>query len=193
MKTFTIPAIAIACALLVSCGASKKAVQTSPDVSVAPRQSIEAQKYADGLIEFGFAKSFNKGKAYQDALRNAQSNIATRLYRVQSAVDTDFARDTENGAQMSSVGNRTARIVGVYDRKIVSIRLISDPKFTKDNSGVYECEVQVVMDPTLAEETAKAIYASLPDDDVLKVKFEESQFIETYTKELEAFRNENRR
>lgn len=151
--------------------------------------------YADGLFDFGFAKSYNKGKAYQDALRNAQANIATRLYRTQSAVDTDFARDTENGTEMSSVSNRTTRIVGVYDRKIVSVKLVADPKFTRDASGVYECEVQVVMDSAVVRETAKALYASLPEDDALKVRFEEQEFIDTYEKELEAYRanmNNNR-
>lgn len=179
---------AIAC-MAASCSATKNAAQKTPsEISVQPQSSAAALPYADGLLDFGFAKSYNKGKAYQDALRNAQANIATRLYRVQSAVDTDFARDTENGAQMSSVSNRTARIVGVYDRKTVSVKLVADPKFTRDESGVYECEVQVVMDPALVRETAKALYSALSEDDALKVRFEEQQFVETYEKELAAYR-----
>ncbi len=189
MRFFTPFCLAAIACMAASCSATKKAVQqTAPQVSAQPQNSAAAQPYADGLFDFGFAKSYNKGKAYQDALRNAQANIATRLYRVQSSVDTDFARDTENGAQMSSVSNRTARIVGVYDRKTVSVKLVADPKFTRDASGVYECEVQVVMDPALVRETAKALYSALPEDDALKVRFEEQQFVDTYEKELADYR-----
>lgn len=191
MKISTLFLLAAVAAAGVSCSASKKAVQSTTEVSAMPQQNAEARKYADGMFDYGFAKSYNKGKAYQDALRNAQTNIATRLYRVQSAVDTDFARDTENGARMSSVSNRTARIVGVYDRKTISVKLVGEPKFTRDQSGVYECEVQVIMDPALIRETAKALYSSLPDDDALKVRFEEQQFVDTYEKELAAYRETN--
>ena len=173
-----------------SCGASKKVSSTtivSQSGIPTPSVSNQSNVYA-GEVDFGFGKSFNKGQAYTNALRNAQENIATRLYRSISAVDESFARDTQNAAQLSSVSNRTSKIIGIIDNKVVSVTLMKDPTYTKDEQGAWDCEVQVFLDAKVVKETAKSIYNTLSDDDVLRVKFEEQQFQEEYEKQLKEYR-----
>ncbi len=174
--------------LAASCGASKKA-STVTSTSGIPQISITAPASVYvGAMEFGYGKSFNKGQAYTLALKNAQENMAVRLCRSISYVDNDFARDTESGAQLNSVSNRTKKIVGIIDNKVFSVNLMKDPAYTKDGQGVWECEVQVFMDDTVVKETAKSIYNTLPDDDVLRIKFEEKQFTEEFEKQLKEYR-----
>lgn len=188
-KSFVFVAIAIAL-VATSCGTAKKAAPTTiVSQSGIPTPSITGPStvYA-GEMDFGFGKSFNKGQAYTNALRNAQENIATRLYRGISAVDEAFARDTQNAAQLNTVSNRTSKIVGIIDNKVVSVTLMKDPTYTKDEQGAWDCEVQVFLDAKVVKETAKAIYNTLSDDDVLRVKFEEQQFQEEYEKQLKEYR-----
>lgn len=183
-KIFTLMAIAATVLMAVSCGSSKNVATTT---TTAP---ADLSKYESGLFDYGYAKSYNKGKAYTDALRNAQQNIATRLYRVISAVDSDFGQETENGANMQSLSERSARFVGIIDDKVATVRLAGEPKFTKTADGVFECEVEVIMDNSLvAEVQAELTKASMSDDEVVRVKFEENKFKQEYEKELEAFRN----
>lgn len=173
--------------LMSSCGTSKK---TTTEVVENGRY---AGTYDSRLTEIGFGKSYSKSQAYRNALKDAQQNIAVRLYRVLSSVDTDFAQDTENGASLQSMGKRSERFVGVIDDKVVSIHNVSEPVFSKDASGVYECEVKVVMDNSLVADVAKALYSSMSDDDALRVKFEEQQFIKEYEKQMKEFRERNGR
>lgn len=179
----------IAVLAVVSCG-SPKTVTTTTTTTTTSTQTFDASKYESGLLDYGYAKSYNKGKAYTDALRNAQQNIATRLYRVVSAVDTDFAQDTENGAKLQSLSERSSRFVGIIDEKVVTVKLASEPKFTRNSDGVFECEVEVVMDNSLVAEIQSALsQAAMTEDESVRVKFEENKFKEVYEKELADFRN----
>ena len=182
---------------MASCGSSKKsqndAMMMQMMQMMMQQQSSQNQQQANtfaqtGFADYGFARSYNKGKAYRDALRDAQANIATRLYRSLSSVDTPFAQDIENGANLSSMSIRTERMVGVIDNAVVNIRNTKEPKFTKGEDGVYECEVEVMMDNSMAQQIAKQIYNSLSTEDELRVKFAEQQFIDVYNQELEKFR-----
>ena len=183
---------------MASCGSSKPSqsdmmMMQMMQMMQQQQQSSQNQQQANtfdqtGFVDYGFARSYNKGKAYRDALRDAQANIATRLYRSLSSVDTPFAQDTENGSNLSSMSIRTERMVGVIDNAVVSIRNTKEPKFTKGEDGVYECEVEVMMDNSMAQQIAKQIYNSLSTEDELRVKFAEQQFIDVYNQELEKFR-----
>ena len=177
----------IAVLAVASCG-SPKVTQTTTTTTTTV--TTDLSKYESGLIEYGYARSHNKGKAYTDALRNAQQNIATRLYRVVSAVDTDFAQDTENGAKLQSLSERSSRFVGVIDEQVVTVKLAGEPKFTKTSDGIFECEVEVLMDNSLVAKVQAALSeAAMSDDDAVRVKFEENKFREVYEKELADFRN----
>ena len=177
----------IAVLAVASCG-SPKVTQTTTTTTTTV--STDLSKYESGLIEYGYARSHNKGKAYTDALRNAQQNIATRLYRVVSAVDTDFAQDTENGAKLQSLSERSSRFVGVIDEQVVTVKLAGEPKFNRTSDGIFECEVEVLMDNSLVAKVQAALSeAAMSDDDAVRVKFEENKFREVYEKELADFRN----
>ena len=160
---------------MASCGSSKPISEQGYDQT--------------GFLDYGFARSYNKGKAYRDALRDAQTNIATRLYRSLSSVDTPFAQDTESGTNLKSISNRTERMVGVIDNAVVNIRNTKEPKFNIGADGIYECEVEVFMDNSMAKQIAKQVYNSLSSEDELRVKFEEQKFIDVYNQELEKYRN----
>lgn len=182
---------------MASCGSSRKAQNDAMMMQMMQMmqqqqnqgQQVQANTFDQtGFADYGFSRSFNKGKAYRDALRDAQTNIATRLYRSLSAVDTPFAQDTENGTNLTTLSNRTERMVGVIDNAVVSIRNTKEPKFTKGDDGAYECEVEVIMDNSMTQQIAKQIYNSLSTEDELRVKFAEQQFIDVYNQELEKFR-----
>lgn len=195
----------LAAALFASCGTSKKTAandwqyqqwlaqqqqQQQPAPAPAPAQAPAANNenaFQSGLTEYGFGRSGDKGKAYRDALRDAQLNVATRLYRVMSAVDTSFGQDTANGENMRALSNRSERVVAIIDDKTVMIRNLKEPKFTQEK-GIWSCEVEVMVDHTLANAVAKEIYSSLSEDDALRVKFEEEQFKIEFEKELAAYR-----
>lgn len=177
----------IAVLAVASCG-SPKVTQTTTTTTTTV--TTDLSKYETGLIEYGYARSHNKGKAYTDALRNAQQNIATRLYRVVSAVDTDFAQDTENGAKLQSLSERSSRFVGVIDEQVVTVKLAGEPKFNRTSDGIFECEVEVLMDNALVAKVQAALSeAAMSDDDAVRVKFEENKFREVYEKELADFRS----
>ena len=110
--------ILLAVLAVASCG-SPKVTQTTTTTTTSV--TTDLSKYESGLFDYGYSRSSNKGKAYTDALRNAQQNIATRLYRVVSAVDTDFAQDTENGAKLQSLSERSSRFVGIIDEKVIAL------------------------------------------------------------------------
>lgn len=188
MKRIFVLAVTTATMLLASCGASKKTVSMDYPHQQRPAQQQQSnQKFDSGMIDYGFGRSGDKGKAYRDALRNAQQNAATRLYRVLSSVDTDFGQDIAMGENLQSMSKRSERFVGIIDDKIVMIRNNKEPKF-EQNQGIWSCEVEIIVDNSLADAVAQSIYSSLPDDDALKVKFEEHQFKEEFEKELAAYR-----
>ena len=179
--------ILLAVLAVASCG-SPKVTQTTTTTTTSV--TTDLSKYESGLFDYGYSRSSNKGKPYTDALRNAQQNIATRLYRVVSAVDTDFAQDTENGAKLQSLSERSSRFVGIIDEKVVTVKLAGEPKFNKTSDGIFECEVEVIMDNALVAEVQAALSkAAMSDDDAVRVKFEENKFREVYEKELADFRN----
>lgn len=179
--------ILLAVLAVASCG-SPKVTQTTTTTTTTV--TTDLSKYESGLFDYGYARSHNKGKAYTDALRNAQQNIATRLYRVVSAVDTDFAQDTENGAKLQSLSERSSRFVGIIDEKVVTVKLAGEPKFNKTSDGIFECEVEVIMDNALVAEVQAALsQAAMTEDESVRVKFEENKFREVYEKELADFRN----
>lgn len=196
MRTIMMTAAVAATLLFTACSSSKQTTYTpsQPTQQNTQVKSFEStpvapEAFADGMIDFGFGKSYDKSKAYRDALRSAQLNAATRLYRSISAVDTEFGQDITNGKKNETMTKRTERAVGIIDDKVVTIRNTQAPKFTQDASGVYECEVQIVVSPQLVKEVAKSIYSSLPSEDAIKVKYEEHKFVEeVYNKELEDYR-----
>ena len=180
----------IAVLAVASCGSPKVTQTTTTTTTTTTTVSTDLSKYESGLIEYGYARSHNKGKAYTDALRNAQQNIATRLYRVVSAVDTDFAQDTENGAKLQSLSERSSRFVGVIDEQLITGKLAGEPNFTRTSDGIFDGEVEVLRDNSLVAKVQAALSeAAMSDDDAVRVKFEENKFREVYEKELADFRN----
>ena len=181
-----------AAVMLISCSASASTYSQHEQWNTQQQQPqshsyAASSKFDSGLIDYGFGRSGDKGKAYRDALRNAQHNAATRLYRVLSGVDTDFGQDIAMGENMQSISKRSERFIGIIDSKVVSIRNNKEPKF-EHNKGIWSCEVEIIIDNSLADAVAQSIYNSLPKDDALRVKFEEQQFIEEFEKEMEAYR-----
>lgn len=65
MKTFTIPAIAIACTLLVSCGASKKAASTDYQYELWKQQQMQQQQQTAKLQEEAMSGSKVKVKEWK--------------------------------------------------------------------------------------------------------------------------------
>lgn len=202
--------------MVISCGTSRKAASTqtyqkstqvnstTPPSSSAnqPEQSIRVSSVAQQaintqapvsieMIDFGFGRSGDKAKALRDALKSAQNNIAIRLYRSISAVDTEFADDITLGDKIMTQTKRSDMIVGVVDRKTATISYTSAPTFSREN-GIYECQVEVKLTPELLQSITKEVYNTLPAEDALKVKFDEQQFYENvYKRELEAYRAAN--
>lgn len=202
--------------MVISCGTSRKAASTqtyqkstqvnsttTPSSSAnQPEQSIRVSSVAQQaintqapvsieMIDFGFGRSGDKAKALRDALKSAQNNIAIRLYRSISAVDTEFADDITLGDKIMTQTKRSDMIVGVVDRKTATISYTSAPTFSREN-GIYECQVEVKLTPELLQSITKEVYNTLPAEDALKVKFDEQQFYENvYKRELEAYRAAN--
>lgn len=199
--------------ILSSCGASRKAAvnyqssqnwsqQTQMNASQSEVQHVvisDVAKHAYEnqapvsveMLDYGFSRSGDKAKAMRDALKSAQNNIAIRLYRSISSVDTEFAEDITMGENITTKTKRSEMIVGVIDNKVVTISYTRTPIFTREN-GIYECEVEVKLSPELLQTVTKEIYNSLSTDDELKVKFDEQQFYENvYQKTLEEFRKNN--
>lgn len=208
--TMKFAAIAAAALAICSCGTPKQATTSQayqrntqvtsnanqPEhqirVSNVAQQAIDNQgQVAIEMIDFGFGRSGDKAKALRDALKSAQNNIAVRLYRTISSVDTDFAEDVTLGDKITTKTKRSEMIVGIVDRKTATISYTTAPLFSREN-GIYECQVEVKLMPELLQSITKEIYNSLPDNDELKVKFDEQQYYtEVYTKELEAYRAAN--
>lgn len=197
--------------MLSSCGASRKSTVshqssqnwqqiTQVDASQAEQVTVSdvAKQAYDNqapvsveMIDYGFARSGDKAKAMRDALKSAQNNIALRLYRSISSVDTEFAEDISMGENMVTKTKRSDMIVGIVDNKTVTISYTRPPIFTREN-GVYECEVEVKLTPELLQSITKEIHNSLPADDEMKVKFDEQQFYnDVYQKMLEDYRTRN--
>lgn len=191
MKKNLLFATVVVAMIVTSCGTSKKTTVVSNNSIPTPSITAPAEVYV-GETERGYGKSFNKGQAYTIALRNAQENMATRLYRSISSLDKVYNRNTQSGAQLSSVSNREDEMLGIIDDKVVSISLMKDPVYTKDEQGAWDCEVQVFLDSKVVAETAKKIYNTLSDDDVLRVKFEEQQFMDEFEKQLKEYRETHR-
>lgn len=208
-KTMFIMAIATMF-MLSSCGASRKSTVslqssqnwqqiTQVDASQAGTQQVTVSDVAKQaydnqapvsveMLDYGFARSGDKAKAMRDALKSAQNNIALRLYRSISSVDTEFAEDISKGENMVTKTKRSDMIVGIVDNKTATISYTRPPIFTREN-GVYECEVEVKLTPELLQSITKEIHNSLPADDEMKVKFDEQQYYnDVYQKMLEDYR-----
>lgn len=141
------------------------------------------------MIDFGFGRSGDKAKALRDALKSAQNNIAIRLYRSVSSVDTEFGEDITLGDKITTKSKKSDMIVGIVDRKTSTISYTKAPVFTREN-GIFECEVEVKLTPELLKSITKEIYESLSSDDEVKVRFDEQQFYENvYKKQLDEYRN----
>lgn len=196
--------------MLSSCGASRKSTVslqssqnwqqiTQVDASQAGTQQVTVSDVAKQaydnqapvsveMLDYGFARSGDKAKAMRDALKSAQNNIALRLYRSISSVDTEFAEDISKGENMVTKSKRSDMIVGIVDNKTATISYTRPPIFTREN-GVYECEVEVKLTPELLQSITKEIHNSLPADDEMKVKFDEQQYYnDVYQKMLEDYR-----
>lgn len=199
--------------MLSSCGASRKSTVsyqssqnwqqiTQVDASQAGTQQVTVSDVAKQaydnqapasveMLDYGFSRSGDKAKAMRDALKSAQNNIALRLYRSISSVDTEFAEDISMGENMVTKTKRSDMIVGIVDNKTATISYTRPPIFTREN-GVYECEVEVKLTPELLQSITKEIHNSLPADDEMKVKFDEQQFYnDVYQKMLEDYRTRN--
>lgn len=208
-KTMFIMAIATMF-MLSSCGASRKSTVslqssqnwqqiTQVDASQAGTQQVTVSDVAKQaydnqapvsveMLDYGFGRSGDKAKAMRDALKSAQNNIALRLYRSISSVDTEFAEDISKGENMVTKTKRSDMIVGIVDNKTATISYTRPPIFTREN-GVYECEVEVKLTPELLQSITKEIHKSLPADDEMKVKFDEQQYYnDVYQKMLEDYR-----
>lgn len=141
------------------------------------------------MIDFGFGRSGDKAKAIRDAIKSAQNNIALRLYRSISSVDTEFAEDITLGDKITTKSKKSDMIVGIVDRKTSTISYTKAPSFTKVN-GIYECDIEVKLTPELLRSITKEIYESLSPDDEVKVRFDEQQYYENvYKKQLDEYRN----
>ena len=196
--------------MLSSCGASRKSTVsyqssqnwqqiTQVDASQAGTQQVTVSDVAKQaydnqapvsveMLDYGFSRSGDKAKAMRDALKSAQNNIALRLYRSISSVDTEFAEDISMGENMVTKTKRSDMIVGIVDNKTATISYTRPPIFTREN-GVYECEVEVKLTPELLQSITKEIHNSLPADDEMKVKFDEQQYYnDVYQKMLEDYR-----
>ena len=196
--------------MLSSCGASRKSTVslqssqnwqqiTQVDASQAGTQQVTVSDVAKQaydnqapvsveMLDYGFGRSGDKAKAMRDALKSAQNNIALRLYRSISSVDTEFAEDISKGENMVTKTKRSDMIVGIVDNKTATISYTRPPIFTREN-GVYECEVEVKLTPELLQSITKEIHNSLPADDEMKVKFDEQQYYnDVYQKMLEDYR-----
>lgn len=218
MKKSMIFAVAATAFVLCSCGSLKKSpvnYQSSQNwqqntqvtasqeaVSQAETQQVTVSDIAKQayenqapvsveMLEYGFSRSGDKAKAMRDALKSAQNNIAIRLYRSVSSVDTEFGEDISMGDNMVTKTKRSDMIIGVIDNKTATISYTRPPIFTREN-GIYECEVEVKLTPELLSTITKEIYNSLPAEDELKVKFDEQQFYnDVYKSTLEEYRARN--
>ena len=194
---------AIAALALTSCGTTRNVYVGGHSGAAAPEQKNELQlsnaveaafanqgELSIDLIEFGFGTSDDKAKAQRDALRAAQNNIALRLYRSISMVDTDYGNDITANGKSATQTKRTEMITGVVDNKVATIRYASKPVFVRTEDGLnWECQVEVVLQPALVESITKEIYEGLSSDDELKVRFDEQKFYEdTYKSLLEDYR-----
>lgn len=195
MKKMMIMAfLAVPTLLFASCKTAKPTgtsttVRSTIHVQYVPQDVLD-DKFQDGLVDYGYGRSGNKGKAYRDALRSAQLAAATRLYNTLSAVATDFNEDIDLGKKSQYMSKRTERAVNIIDNKVVTIRNSKEPEYSHDEEGVWECDVEIMIDYSLAKRVAKEIYNAMPEDDSLRVKFEEKEFIEEYEKQLRDFRNQ---
>lgn len=194
---------AIAALALTSCGTTRTVYVGGHSGAAAPEQKNELQlsnaveaafanqgELSIDLLEFGFGTSDDKAKAQRDALRAAQNNIALRLYRSISMVDTDYGNDITANGKSATQTKRTEMITGVVDNKVATIRYASKPVFVRTEDGLnWECQVEVVLQPALVESITKEIYEGLSSDDELKVRFDEQKFYEdTYKSLLEDYR-----
>lgn len=194
---------AIAALALTSCGTTRNVYVGGHSGAAASEQKNELQlsnaveaafanqgELSIDLIEFGFGTSGDKAKAQRDALRAAQNNIALRLYRSISMVDTDYGNDITANGKSATQTKRTEMITGVVDNKVATIRYASKPVFVRTEDGLnWECQVEVVLQPALVESITKEIYEGLASDDELKVRFDEQKFYEdTYKSLLEDYR-----
>lgn len=204
-RYFQFVAIATTVVAFVSCGTTKE-VQTNTypnyrqDVSKKGEEvhlelSKTAQEAFDNqeavsieMLDFGFGRSGDKAKALRDALKSAQNNIAIRIYRAVTYVDKEFAQDIVLGDKITSKSDKADMIIGVVDRKVVSISYTKAPVFRKDKN-IWECDVEVKLVPELLNSMTKEIYDSLSDDDEMKVKFSEKEFEEeVFNKVLDEYR-----
>ena len=163
--------------------------------SVTAQQAFEAQApISVEMLDWGFGRSGDKAKAMRDALRSAQNNIAIRLYRAISSVDTTFGDDIEKGDKMATMNKRSEMIVGVVDNKTATISYTKAPVFSRDTNGIYECEIEVKLTPALLENICTEVRNTLSDNDEMKVRFEEEKYFEeVYKAALEEFRTANKK
>lgn len=173
--------------------------QTTAAQANQPRQAVQASAVARqaidnqapttiDMIEWGFGRSGDRARAQRNALRSAQNNIAVRLYRTMTIVDTEFGEDIEIGDNINTSSHRAEMIVGVIDRKTATISYTKEPVFSRVN-GVWECEVEVKLSPETLRTITHDIYNSLSSDDELRVRFNEQQFYDNvYTTQLNAYR-----
>ena len=179
--------------MAASCGASKKTPSTITSQNGIPQPSISSvSSVYVGEVEYGFGISYNKGEAYTIAIENAQENMALRLYRSLSSVDEPFNQETQSGTNLKSISNRTRKMIGIVDNKVVSISLMKDAEFARNPQGYWECTVQVFLDKKVVKDAAKTVYDSLSEDDELRVKFEEKQFEEEFEKRLKEYRESHK-
>jgi|GEM_PF-6543944 lipoprotein len=192
MKKMMIMAfLAVPTLLFASCKTAKPTgtsttVRSTIHVQYVP-QDVLTDKFEDGMIEFGYAKSGDKGKAYRDALRSAQYNAATRLYNAITAVNTKFAQDIQMGKKSQFMSKSSERVVNIVNNKVIAIRNTKKPEFTRDEDGYWDCEVEIRIDYAFAKKIAQEVYKAIPNDDVLKVKHDEKEFVEEYEKQLRGF------
>lgn len=206
MKTFTIPAIAIACALLVSCGASKKAatsadsmqIQQEPEMLApqaknlgAKKAKSEAQLYAEDparttLRDWAFYNGFPDDDLESIAATNARAKLSESIAMLVSRAIHNYANrygqqdlGEEGILQRKKLDSKVeTNIKSVSKELLVGSRIVISDRYVQKN-GTETAYVCVEINPQVVAENIRKngeIQRAINENEQLKIDFKSKEF-----------------
>lgn len=190
MKTFTIPAIAIACALLVSCGASKKAA-SSDTVNpygkvVVSEPCIELYEQAPMKRAYGNGQHFKESSARNIAELQARAMLARKIETAVLSATEDlgvslekYAADDQSGrtvTDQSAEGNDLA--MSIAQQVIRNTHTIKTSRYMKPNNqyNIFVCMEYMGDENELSEQIEEALKDQISESDRAKIEKRHNDF-----------------
>lgn len=201
-KIFTFVAVVCAAMMMVSCGASRKATQTtaqaqpmpgSPfgDVYEAPCAEMDTPEYfaATGIAVGAKARMADLQKM---ALANAQQVIRQKMEHAYKGAIDDYMNSVGTNAGTDIESKLEAGGTQIMDLIVNETVATCGPKYSSvDEKGNITCFVGVrIPKKALAETIADHIVDNVSDEEELKIRFKEDEFRKRTLEKFQSYKEQ---